>query len=226
MTPDKSSLKKTLISRYLLSIAVLCFFFFMPAGTFKFWHAWVYLGILFIPVAIVMIYFFKKNPEFLERRMRYREKEKEQRKLLKYSFLIFFIGLLIPGLDFRYFWSTVPLFLVVLSDLIILVAYIHVFYVFKINQYASRIVEIEENQQVITTGPYAWVRHPMYTGVILLYLFTPLALGSFWGLIPFLILPVIIIFRIKNEEEVLKKELPGYEAYCRNTKYRLIPYVW
>jgi protein-S-isoprenylcysteine O-methyltransferase Ste14 len=173
-----------------------------------------------------MIYFYKKNPEFLERRMRYREKEKEQRKLLKYSFLIFFIGLLIPGLDFRYHWSTVPVFLVVLSDLIILVAYINVFYVFRINQYASRIVEIEENQQVITTGPYAWVRHPMYTGVILLYLFTPLALGSFWGFIPFLMLSILILFRIKNEEEVLKKELPGYEAYCRNTKYRLIPYVW
>jgi len=226
MGMTKSSLRKTLISRYLLAIIMLGFFFFLPAGTFNYWHAWIYIGILFIPAGFVMIYFYRKNPEFLERRMRYREKEVTQQKILKYSSFIFFIGLLIPGLDFRFQWSHVPVYVILISDMFILIAYLFVFYVFKINPYASRTVEVEENHQLITFGPYGLVRHPMYTGVILLYLFTPIALGSYWGLIPFLSLPLIIIARIKNEEKVLKNELSGYEAYCLQTKFRLIPYIW
>jgi len=226
MEIDKSTLRKTLISRYVLVFFILGFFFFLPAGTYKYWHAWIYLGIIFLPAGIVILYFYKKNPEFLERRMRHREKEAEQKKIQKYSFFIFFMGLLLPGLDFRYQWSNVPVLLIFISDLIILLAYFTIFYVFRINQYASRTVEVEKGQTLITTGPYQYVRHPMYTAVILLYLFTPLALGSFWGLIPFLSLPIIIVFRIKNEEEVLKKELPGYIEYCQQTKYKLIPSIW
>ena len=201
-------------------------FLFVPAGSLYYWQAWIYCGVIFIPAFFVVQYFLKKDPELLERRMRMKEKEEKQKSIIKFAAIISFIGFIIPGLDYRYHWSNVPVLLVIISNIIVLLGYIFVFFVLRENSYASRIIEVENGQKVITTGPYAIVRHPMYLGVLLMYLFTPLALGSYWALIFFLPFLPIIVFRLLNEEEVLLRELPGYEEYCQKTRYHLVPFIW
>jgi len=223
---DHKKLIKTVLFRYLLAIVVLGLMFFLPAGTIRYWEAWVYCGILFIPMFFVFIYLIKSNPELLERRMRTQERETPQRLFVKLSILVFFLAFIIPGLDYRFNWSSMPLAVAIIADIIVLAGYFLFFLVLRENEYASRIVEVEKGQKVISTGPYAVVRHPMYVAVLLMYLFSPIALGSFWAIIAFTPLPVLIIFRIYNEEKVLAKELPGYKDYTRKVKYRLIPFVW
>jgi len=199
---------------------------FLPAGTLDYWQAWVYCGVVFIPAIFVVSYFLKKDPELLERRMRMREKEEKQKTVQIMGIIIFFIGFLIAGLDYRYHWSNVPVYLVIAANAIVLSGYIFVFFVLRENSYASRIIEVEKGQKVITTGPYAIVRHPMYLGVLMMYIFTPLALGSYWALPFFLPLLPLLIYRLLNEEEVLLKELPGYKEYCQKTRYHLFPFIW
>ena len=199
---------------------------FLPAGTLYYWQAWIYCGVLFIPLSFVVFYFFKYDPELLERRMKMREKEEKQKTIQIVGIIIFFIGFLIPGLDYRYHWSNVPFLLVIAANAIVLAGYLLCFLVFRENSYASRIIEVEKGQKVITTGPYAIVRHPMYLGVLVMYLFTPLALGSYWALIFFLPLFPLLVSRLLNEEEVLLRELPGYKEYCQKTRYHLVPFIW
>lgn len=199
---------------------------FLPAGSLDFWQAWIYLAVLIIPVSIVVFYFLKYDPELLERRMRLKEKEEKQKTIVKLGIIIFFIGFIIPGLDYRYHWSNVPVYLVIAANAFVLSGYIFFFLVFRENSYASRIIEVEKGQQVITTGPYAIVRHPMYLGVLVMYLFTPLALGSYWAIIFFLPLIPLLVSRLLNEEEVLLRELPGYGEYCQKMRYHLIPFIW
>jgi protein-S-isoprenylcysteine O-methyltransferase Ste14 len=177
-------------------------------------------------VIFVVFYFLKKDPELLERRMRMKEKEEKQKSIQKFGIIIFFIGFIIPGLDYRYHWSNVPALIVIAANAIVFSGYLLVFFVLRENSYASRIIEVEKGQKAITTGPYAIVRHPMYLGVLLMYLFTPLALGSYWAIIFFLPLVPLIVFRLLNEEEVMLRELPGYEEYCKKTRYHLIPFIW
>jgi len=199
---------------------------FLPAGSLYYWQAWIYCAVLIVPVSFVIFYFLKHDPELLERRMRLREKEEKQKTIQILGFLIFFIGFIISGLDFRYHWSNVPAYLVIVANGMVLSGYIFVFLVFRENSYASRIIEVEKGQQVITTGPYAIVRHPMYLGVLVMYLFTPLALGSYWALPFFLPLIPLLVSRLLNEEEVLLRELPGYKEYCQEMRYHLIPFIW
>lgn len=201
-------------------------FFFLPAGSFKFWEAWAYCLILLPLMLFAVLYFLKKDPELLERRSKMREKEKEQKVIITISSVIFFIGFLIPGFDYRFGWSVVPTYLVVVSDVLVFLGYLIFLFVLRENSYASRVIEVEKTQKVISTGPYAVVRHPMYSGVVIMLLVTPLALGSFWAMVAFILVPFLIVGRILNEEKVLLKELSGYKEYCRKTRYRLIPYVW
>ena len=217
---------RTVIVRVVLFIALLVAMLFLPAGTFHYWQAWVYLAILTIPAGLVMTYLIRKDPELLERRMRMTEKEAEQRTIIKLSILFFIIVFLIPGFDKRFGWSSVPLEVVIIADAIVLAGYVVFVLVLRENRYASRIIEVEQKQKVITTGPYAVVRHPMYSGALLMYGFSPLALGSYWGMIPNALLVILIVARIRNEEKVLKQELEGYREYTQKVKYRLVPQIW
>jgi protein-S-isoprenylcysteine O-methyltransferase Ste14 len=154
------------------------------------------------------------------------EKEKAQKIIQWINLPVFISAFIVPGLDRRFGWSEVPVEVIIITDALILGGYLIIFFVFRQNSYASRIIEIDKGQKVITTGLYTWVRHPMYLGVLIMYLPTPLALGSFWGLIPMAFLPVSLVFRILNEEKVLSENLEGYKEYCLKTKYRIIPYIW
>lgn len=209
-----------------LAFIILAAILFLPAGSLKYWQGWIFCAVILVPALFVAIYFLKKSPEFLERRMKFKEKEIRQKTIVKIGNIFFFLGFLIPGFDYRFGWSAVPLWLAVTSDAIILASYFLVFLSFKENTYAARTVEVFENQKVIDTGPYATLRHPMYAGMIPMFLFTPIALGSFWALIPIIPVCVIIILRALNEEEVLRRDLPGYDAYCEKVRYRLVPFVW
>ena len=201
-------------------------FLFLPAGSFRYYEAWIYSFALFIPMITTLLYLVKYDPKLLERRMRYKEKEEKQKLIIRLSKLPFILGFLIPGLDYRFNWSEIPMVLVVISNIIVFAGYFWVFLVFRENSYTSRIVEVEKEQEVITTGPYSIVRHPMYTGTIVMFLFTPLALGSWWAFIAFALWPVVLVYRIFDEERVLMKDLKGYKEYCEKTRYRLIPFVW
>ena len=221
-----SSIKKQIFARFGSAPFFLGLIFFLPAGSLKFWEAWVYMGILLLPMFFTVLYFLKNDPELLERRMRMKEKEKGQ-NLLVYSANLFFIaGFLLPGFDFRYQWSQIPFYIILVADVIVLAGYLLFFLVMKENSYLSRTVEVDEGQKLITTGPYAVIRHPMYSSVILLFFFAPIALGSWWGLIPFIPLPLILMLRIRTEEKVLERDLAGYEDYRQKVRFRLIPLVW
>ena len=222
---NRQLLIKVLI-RFLLSIILIGVIVFLPAGSIKFWEAWVYFGILFIPMIFVLIYLLKHDPELLERRMKMKEKEEPQKVFVMFSILVFLIAFIIPGFDYRFEWSEVPLIVIIIADLFIFIGYLLFFLVLKENTHASRIIEVEKGQKVISTGPYAIIRHPMYIAVLMMYVLSPLALDSYWAVLAVLPLPVLIILRIKNEEKILIDKLPGYREYSQKVKYRLLPYIW
>jgi protein-S-isoprenylcysteine O-methyltransferase Ste14 len=223
---EMRSLIRKIIIRFSLFPIIFGLIILISAGTFNYWQAYLYLSILMVPMAFVVVYFLKNDPKFLERRTRAKEKEKEQLVIQIVFSLIFLSGFILPGLDKRFGWSVVSSVIVIIADAVIFLGYILVFSVFRQNSYASRIVEVEKDQKIITTGLYSIVRHPMYIGVIVMYVPTPLALGSYWGLIPMATIPLALMFRILNEEKVLRKDLPGYTEYCQKTRYRLIPFIW
>jgi protein-S-isoprenylcysteine O-methyltransferase Ste14 len=202
---SKGKLIITVFVRLLIGITVLAAMFFLPAGTFMYWEAWAYMCTLFIPMVFVFIYLIKNEPDLLARRMKMKEKEAEQKLIIKFSYIPFFIAFLLPGFDKCFGWSNVPVVVVFISDFFILISYGIFFLVLKENPYASRIVEVESGQTVITSGPYAIVRHPMYSVVLLMYILSPLALGSYWAIIPMLLVIPVIIVRILNEEKVLSR---------------------
>jgi protein-S-isoprenylcysteine O-methyltransferase Ste14 len=214
------------IARFMAVVIFIGCMLFLPAGTLGYWEAWLYMGLLFIPVAIAGVVLVIKDPELLERRMRTREREAPQRKVIAGSSLLLLAEFLIPGFDRRYAWSTVPLSLVLLADILILLGYLLFILTIRENRFASRVVEVQDNQVVISTGPYALVRHPMYLAISVIFTLTPLALGSYWALIPALLLPLVLAARIGNEEQLLRRDLPGYEEYCQKVKYRLLPLIW
>lgn len=199
---------------------------FLSAGTLHYWEAWLYLAQMFITVEFMVSYFLRNSPDLLERRLRMREKEPQQRWIIRLAWLWFVVTFVVPGFEHRFQGSNVPALVVVIADIFILMGYGVTFWVFKENPYASRIVEVEPAQQVISTGPYAIVRHPMYFGGLLIYLATPLALGSYWALLPSVFIIPILVARIRNEESVLARDLKGYRDYLRSTRYRLLPGIW
>ena len=223
---EMKSLIKKIIIRFSLFPIVLGLFILVPAGTINYWQVYVYIAVLVVPMIFVLFYFLQNDPIFLERRTRAKEKEKVQIIIQIVSTFILLSGFVIPGFDKRFGWSDIPIYIVIVADIVILFGYFIIFFVFKQNSYASRVVEVEKSQKVISTGLYGFVRHPMYIGVIIMFIPTPVALGSYWGLIPMVTIPLAIVFRILNEEKVLCKDLPGYKEYCQKTRYRLIPFIW
>jgi protein-S-isoprenylcysteine O-methyltransferase Ste14 len=209
-----------------MAAVVFAAMFFLPAGTLAYWEAWVYMGILFTPLLFLVAYLFKNAPDLLERRMRTRETESEQKLIVRLLFVVIALAFLLPGFDRRYGWSAVPPAIVLVADAMVLLGFVLFGLVIKENRYASRVVEVEQEQKVIATGPYALVRHPMYVAVLLIYVFSPLALGSYWAMIFVAPLPFLLVARIRNEESVLSRELKGYQEYQQKTRYRLIPGVW
>jgi protein-S-isoprenylcysteine O-methyltransferase Ste14 len=214
------------LARFTAGLIAVALLLFVPAGSIHYWEGWLYLGVLFIPIASAGLYLLKHDPELLERRMKTREQENEQRTIIALSSIVLIVGFAIPGLDHRFGWSDLPVAVVLAADGVVLLGYFIFFLTVRENGYAARVVEVEAGQKVIETGPYAVVRHPMYLGAVLMFLATPLALGSFWALFVFLPVPPLIILRIRNEEEVLVRELPGYAEYRQKTRYRLVPGVW
>jgi protein-S-isoprenylcysteine O-methyltransferase Ste14 len=223
---ELKKLKRKIIFMFPLAFAVIAGILFIPAGSFAYWQGWVFCAVILSLAFFVTIYFLDKSPEFLERRMMFKEKEMRQKKIIKIGDFIFLLMFLIPGLDYRFHWSAVPVWLVLASDVMIILSYYLVFLTFKENPFAARTVEVFEDHKLVDTGLYAVVRHPMYTGVSLMFLFIPTALGSFWALTMFIPVVAIIVLRTLNEEEVLKRDLPGYAAYCEKVRYRLVPYIW
>ena len=223
---SREQLLKVVAGRIIMIIPMLMLFFFLPAGTWNYWQAWVYMGVLITPMFFAMIYLIKKDPELLERRMRLKEKRSEQRLIVKVSRVFFLLAFILPGFDKRFSWSDVPIGLVIASDICILIGYLIIFRVMQINTFASRVIEVANEQKVIDTDLYSIVRHPMYVGAILLYVASPLALGSYWAVLPAIVIIPIIVVRIKDEEAALDKDLAGYLEYKQRTKYRLIPFIW
>ena len=231
MEPDQPAetarkLKRKMLWVFPLAIVLTSLLLFLPAGSLRYWQAWMVLATVFLPALFVLTYFLTRDPGLLVRRMQFKEKEREQQVIVKLASLAMFLGFLFPGLDHRYGWSLVPAWVSVLADLLVFLGYVVVFFVFRENSYTSRIVEVVEGQKVVTTGPYALVRHPMYAGVILMYLSTPIALGSFWALAFFVPVVALIVVRALDEERVLMRDLEGYTEYAQKVRYRLVPKVW
>ena len=220
------SLKKTAISRVFAVYLVMGLAFFLPAGTLRYWEAWAYILTILIPMMIFGVYMFRHDPKFLERRMRTREKRKEQRLIIKLGSLPFLLAYLMPGFDRRFGWSDISPAVTSAGLTLVLIGYLMTLYVFLTNSWASRVVEVEKEQKVITTGPYARVRHPMYSSIIIFYGATPVALGSWWALIPALLIIPVLIVRILDEEKELSQNLAGYKEYAQKVRRRLIPGVW
>ncbi len=223
---SSQSLSRQVYLRIAMAFPALVLILFLPAGTLDYWQAWVYLGVLFIPMAFVIRWMLKNQPDLLERRMHMKEREPAQKKIILFTFTYFMLAFILPGLDQRWGWSYVPVWLALAANGLVFLGYMVTVAVFRENRYASRVVEVDEQQRVIDSGPYALVRHPMYIGVLLMYLASPLALGSYWAVIPALAIIPILIARTINEEQVLTRELAGYREYTQRVRWRLIPYIW
>jgi len=222
---DKKLFSQAVI-KYLSGLALISALLFIPAGTLKFWNAWLLIAILFIPILLMGIILAIKNPELLRKRLNAKEKEAEQKGVVALSALMFIGGFIVAGLDYRFGWSVLPKGAVFAATAVFLFSYLLYAEVMRENAYLSRIIEVQKSQKVVDTGLYGIVRHPMYAATILLFLSMPLVLGSLFSFIIFLIYPAITVKRIKNEEEVLERELEGYSEYKSRVKYRLIPFVW
>jgi protein-S-isoprenylcysteine O-methyltransferase Ste14 len=197
----------------------------VPAGTTRYWQAWAYLAIFFGASSLTTHYLMKKDPGLLKRRLRggpTAEKEKTQKIIMFFVSAGFVALLIVPALSHRFGWSAVPPYAVIAGDILVAVGFYIIFLVYKENTYTSATIEVAENQKVISTGPYAVVRHPMYAGALLYLLGTPLALGSYWGFLPLAAMTPFLIWRLIDEERFLSKYLPGYTEYCAQVSWRLI----
>lgn len=214
------------IIKFVLGVVVIGILLFLPAGSFQYWNAWLFMGILFVPMFLAGIVLMFKNPVLLRKRLQAKEQQKEQSLVIKLSGLMFLAGFVIAGLNFRFQWIVLPDQVVWTGAVLFLLSYLLYAEVLRENTYLSRTVEVQEEQKVIDTGLYGIVRHPMYSATLILFLSMPIVLGSIISFVIFLTYPVIIAKRIRNEEEVLAKELDGYAVYREKVKYRLIPFVW
>ena len=214
------------LSKWLCGLLLVGALLFLPAWTLDYFGAWLFLGVLFVPMLVMGAVLLVKSPALLEKRLNAKEKEKSQQGVVALAGLLFPVGFVLSALDFRFAWSVVPMWLSVAAAALFLCGYGLYAEVMRENAYLSRTVEVQENQSVVTTGLYGIVRHPMYLATLLMFLPIPLILSSLWGLIPFLCYPPLIIVRILNEERVLTDGLAGYAEYKTRVRYRLLPFIW
>ena len=214
------------ITKFACGLLLVGLLVFLSAGTLCYPNGWLFMALLFIPMLIAGFVMLFKSPEFLKKRLDAKEKQTTQKGVVALSGLMFIAGFVLAGLDFRFRWSTMPDWVVMVASVLFVAAYILYAEVMRENAYLSRTVKVEQGQTVVDTGLYGIVRHPMYAVTILLFLTMPLILGSWYALIIFAFYPVIIIVRLKDEEALLAKELPGYEGYQQKVKYRLLPFIW
>jgi protein-S-isoprenylcysteine O-methyltransferase Ste14 len=219
---------KALLSVFILAI-VMGLIIFVAAGTVNYWTAWVYLAIFTIASLLTTIYLLRHDPELLQRRMRggpTAENRPTQKVIMVFTSLAFLGLIVVPALNHRFGRPEVPLYVVITGDFLVAIGFYFIFYVYRENTYTSATVQVVANQRVIDTGPYALVRHPMYASALLYLLGTPLALGSYWGLLPFFFVIPFLVWRLFDEEKMLTRELEGYSEYQQRVRYRLVPGVW
>ena len=222
----KDSLFVQAIGKFLLGVVLVGLLVFVPAGTLAFSYGWLFMGILFIPMFAAGLVMLAKNPDLLRKRLQAKEEQAEQSLVVKLSGLMFLVGFILAGLDHRFQWIPLPRWLPIAAAVVFLIAYVLYAEVLRENTWLSRTIEVQENQTVVDTGLYGIIRHPMYSATILLFLSMPLVLGSAISFVVFLFYPLLIVKRLKNEEEVLAAGLAGYTAYQEKVKYRLIPFIW
>ena len=214
------------ILKFSLGVLMIGVLIFLPAGTLDFPAGWLLMGILFVPMFGAGLVMMAKNPALLRSRLKAKETRGEQGMVVKLSGLMFLVGFILAGLDFRFHWLPLPGWVKWVGAALFLTAYLLYAEVLRENTYLSRTIEVQENQKVVDTGLYGIVRHPMYSATLILFLSMPLVLGSLISFLCFLCYPVLIVKRLKDEEIFLEKELPGYADYKQKVKYRLIPGIW
>lgn len=222
---EKGLLKEALI-KYAAGILLVGLLLFLPAGTLKWENGWLFMMILFVPMFLAGIVMYLKAPDLLRSRLNAKETQKEQKSVIGYSGLMFLAAFITAGLDYRFSFTKMPKAVVIISCIVFLLAYAMFAEVLRENAYLSRTIEVQKDQEVVDTGLYGIVRHPMYTATIFLFLAMPLILGSLPSFVIMLAYIPIIVKRIRNEEEVLEKELKGYKEYKEKIRYRLIPWIW
>ena len=224
-----STLNQRAWVRSAASLVVFMAMLFIPAGTLQFWPGWLYGFIFAASTTAVSVYFLKHDPKLVERRMKVgpaAEQRPAQKIIMAITLAGFILLIVLPGLDYRWHWSSMPPWLVLAANVVLALSFAIFFIVLKQNSYAASTIRVEADQPVVSTGLYAIVRHPLYSGALLLMLVTPLALGSYWTLLVAFALIPVLMWRLLDEERFLKQNLPGYADYCRATRFRLIPLIW
>jgi len=214
------------LSKFLAGLVIVMVLLFIPAGTFAYWQAWLFIGVLFVPMFLFGLVLMKRNPDLLRKRLSAKEKESEQKRVVAISGVMFVAMFIIAGFNHRFDWWMLPDGIVLSAAAAFLLGYVMYAEVMRENVWLSRIIEVHENQQVVDKGLYGVVRHPMYTSTLILFLSMPLILSSPWSFVIMLLYIPIIVKRIINEESVLSNELDGYAEYKQKVRYRLIPYLW
>ena len=214
------------VIKFILGLILVGTLLFVPAGSFAYIGAWLFIALLFLPMLILGIILFIRSPELLAKRLDVKEKQNTQKGVVAISALLFLCGFVVAGLDFRFGWTRVPSVVTVIASAVLLVSYALYGEVMRENAYLSRTIKVQEGQKVVDTGLYKIVRHPMYAVTVWLFLAIPIVLGSWWSFLCFLPYVAVIVVRIINEEKLLTQELEGYKDYKKRVKYRIIPFIW
>jgi protein-S-isoprenylcysteine O-methyltransferase Ste14 len=208
---------------------ILGLLLFLPAWTVNYWLGWIYFFVFLVPCLIITLYFLKHDIELIKSRLHAgptAEKEKNQKIIQSFTGILAIGIIVLSSLDYRFGWTRIPFYFSIISDLIMIIGFYFMFLVFKENRFTSAIIQVQSEQKVISTGAYSFVRHPMYSAGLLLFIFTPPALGSLLGLICSVLLIIFLILRTLDEEKVLIRDLKGYKEYCEKVRFRFVPYLW
>ena len=224
--PGRGAIALSGLVKYIVGLGIMALLLFLPAGTINYCGGWRLLVLLFVPMFIFGIMLVIASPDLLARRLKSKEKRSVQSGIIRFSGLMFVVGFVVAGLDFRFGWSSVPQLVIYVAEALFLISYILYAEVMRENEWLSRTIEVSAGQKVVSTGLYGIVRHPMYTATLLLFLTMPLILGSWWALAIFVLYVPMIVVRIIDEERLLHQELDGYSDYCRRIRWRLLPFIW